>query len=81
MHAPTERENIWEQKALREILQPFLLSLVAGLASGLGEFIVLAFGEVEDHILGFLMGFAGGRNAHNLVHEAFRRGLGTHDPN
>jgi len=60
MHAPIERENIWEQKELREIIQPFLLSLVAGLASGLGGLIVLAFGEVEDHILGFLMGFAGG---------------------
>ncbi len=45
---------------MREIIQPFLLSLIAGSASGLGGLIVLAFGDVEDHLLGFLMGFAGG---------------------
>ena len=34
--------------------------MVAGSASGVGGLIVLAFGEVEDRILGTLMGFAGG---------------------
>jgi len=43
-----------------EIVQPFLLSLIAGSASGVGGLIVLAIGEVEDRILGTLMGFAGG---------------------
>jgi ZIP family zinc transporter len=43
-----------------EIVLPFLLSLIAGSASGIGGLIVLLFGEVEDRLLGFLMGFAGG---------------------
>ena len=46
--------------ALEEVLYPFLLSLIAGSASGIGGLIVLAFGDLEDRVLGFLMGFAGG---------------------
>lgn len=45
---------------MREILYPFLLSLIAGSASGLGGLIVQLFGEVEDWLMGILMGFAGG---------------------
>ncbi|UCD44713.1 MAG: ZIP family metal transporter [Candidatus Bathyarchaeota archaeon] len=43
-----------------EIILPFLLSLIAGSASGIGGLIVLLFGEIEERLLGFLMGFAGG---------------------
>ncbi len=43
-----------------EIIKPFLLSLIAGSASGIGGLMVLAFGEMEERILGSLMGFAGG---------------------
>jgi ZIP family zinc transporter len=43
-----------------DLLIPFLLSLIAGSASGIGGLIVLLMGEVNERILGFLMGFAGG---------------------
>ncbi|MBL7167302.1 hypothetical protein ISS40_01385 [Candidatus Bathyarchaeota archaeon] len=42
------------------MLTPFLMSLIAGSASGIGGLVVYLFGEVEDRVLGFLMGFAGG---------------------
>jgi ZIP family zinc transporter len=45
---------------MKDIFYPFLLSLIAGSASGLGGLIVLALGEVEERIIGFLLGFAGG---------------------
>ncbi|UCH57641.1 MAG: ZIP family metal transporter [Candidatus Bathyarchaeota archaeon] len=45
---------------MKYILYPVLLSLIAGSASGLGGLIVLLFGKVEDWLMGFLMGFAGG---------------------
>ena len=43
-----------------DMLTPFLMSLIAGSASGIGGLVVYLFGEVEDRVLGFLMGFAGG---------------------
>ena len=43
-----------------DILKPFLMSLIAGSASGIGGLIVYFFGEMESKKLGFLMGFAGG---------------------
>jgi len=43
-----------------EAFEPFLLSLIAGSASGLGGLIVFAYGRIGDRLLGFLMGFAGG---------------------
>ena len=43
-----------------DMLTPFLMSLIAGSASGIGGLVVYFFGEVEDRMLGFLMGFAGG---------------------
>jgi ZIP family zinc transporter len=43
-----------------DLLIPFLLSLIAGSASGIGGLIVLLMGEVNERLLGFLMGFAGG---------------------
>jgi len=45
---------------MKEIIIPFMLSLVAGAASGLGGLVVYFFGEVRDELMGFLMGFAGG---------------------
>ncbi len=42
-----------------EILISFLLSLIAGSASGIGGLIVYAFGDIDDKLLGFLLGFAG----------------------
>ena len=43
-----------------DMLTPFLMSLIAGSASGIGGLVVYFFWEVEDRMLGFLMGFAGG---------------------
>ena len=43
-----------------DLIKPILLSLIAGSASGIGGLIVYFFGEVENRVLGFLMGFAGG---------------------
>ena len=45
---------------MKEILWPFLLSLIAGSTTGIGGLIVLAFGRISDRLMGFLMGFAGG---------------------
>ena len=45
---------------MKEILWPFLLSLIAGSMTGVGGLIILAFGRISDRIMGFLMGFAGG---------------------
>jgi ZIP family zinc transporter len=42
------------------ILQPIILSILAGLATGIGGLIVLILRRVEERFLGFLMGFAGG---------------------
>ncbi len=39
---------------------PIRLSLIAGSASGIGGLIVLMMGEIDERLLGFLMGFAGG---------------------
>jgi len=39
---------------------PILLSLLAGLATGIGGLLVLALGKLEGRFLGFIMGFAGG---------------------
>jgi ZIP family zinc transporter len=41
-------------------LTPIILSALAGSATGLGGLIVIIFGEIEDRITGFFMGFAGG---------------------
>ena len=43
-----------------DLLTPILLSIVAGSATGIGGLIVLVFGELDDRITGFFMGFAGG---------------------
>jgi ZIP family zinc transporter len=42
------------------VLQPFLLSLIAGLATGIGGIIVLLLRRVSDRIVSFSMGFASG---------------------
>ncbi len=43
-----------------DLFIPFLMSLIAGSASGIGGLVVYLFGEMEDRVMGFLMGFAGG---------------------
>jgi len=43
-----------------EIVAPIVLSLLAGSATGIGGLLVLAFGEVNERLIGFFMGFAGG---------------------
>lgn len=45
---------------MSDIIQPFLLSLIAGSATGIGGLIVLSFGRISDRVMGFFMGFAGG---------------------
>lgn len=45
---------------MTEIIQPFILSLIAGSAMGIGGLVVLVFGRISDRTMGFLMGFAGG---------------------
>jgi ZIP family zinc transporter len=42
------------------ILEPFLLSLLAGMATGIGGIIALAVGKVSDRFAAFSMGFASG---------------------
>ncbi|MCW4050152.1 MAG: ZIP family metal transporter [Candidatus Bathyarchaeota archaeon] len=43
-----------------DIVTPILLSLLAGSSTGIGGLIVLLFGKIEERVIGFLMGFAGG---------------------
>ncbi|MBM3291470.1 hypothetical protein FJY84_02200 [Candidatus Bathyarchaeota archaeon] len=43
-----------------EFLIPIIMSLLAGLSTGIGGLMVYAFGQLEGKFLGFLMGFAGG---------------------
>jgi ZIP family zinc transporter len=42
------------------VFQPFLLSLLAGMATGIGGIIVLLLRRVSDRIVSFSMGFASG---------------------
>jgi len=42
------------------MLEPFLLSLIAGAATGVGGMIVLTLRRVSDRVVGFSMGFASG---------------------
>jgi ZIP family zinc transporter len=42
------------------IIQPIILSILAGSTTGLGGLLVLILRKVEERFLGFLMGFAGG---------------------
>jgi ZIP family zinc transporter len=39
---------------------PIVLSFIAGSATGIGGLFVIIFGDVNDKIVGFFMGFAGG---------------------
>jgi ZIP family zinc transporter len=45
---------------MEEIVFPLVLSLIAGSATGVGGLIVLFFGKINEKVLGFFMGFAGG---------------------
>ena len=42
------------------MLEPFLMSLVAGMATGLGGIIVILLKRLSDRVMGFSMGFASG---------------------
>jgi ZIP family zinc transporter len=42
------------------IFEPFLLSLIAGMATGFGGMIVLLLRRVGDRVVSFSMGFASG---------------------
>jgi len=42
------------------VLEPFLLSLIAGLATGIGGIIVLVLKRVSDRVVSFSLGFASG---------------------
>lgn len=43
-----------------ELLTPILMSLFAGLSTGIGGLMVYSFGRLEGKFLGFIMGFAAG---------------------
>jgi len=62
------------------VLEPFLLSFVAGMGTGVGGIIVLLLKKVSDRFVGFSMGFASGVmllvSFNNLFLEA--TGLLTH---
>ena len=45
---------------LGTIAYPILLSLLAGLTTGIGGLLILVLGKLEGKYLGFIMGFAGG---------------------
>jgi ZIP family zinc transporter len=45
---------------MTSVFEPFLLSLVAGMATGIGGIIVLSLKKVSDRIVSFSMGFASG---------------------
>ena len=45
---------------IENFIQPLLLSLIAGSATGIGGLLVYFLGKVEEKYLGLLMGFAGG---------------------
>jgi len=42
------------------VFEPFLLSLVAGMATGIGGVIALLLGKLSDRVAGFSLGFASG---------------------
>ena len=41
-------------------MQPFILSLVAGLATGIGGVLTILLGRLRERVVGFSMGFASG---------------------
>jgi ZIP family zinc transporter len=45
---------------MSSVLQPFLLSLIAGLTTGIGGIFVLLLKRVSDRIVSLSMGFASG---------------------
>jgi len=45
---------------MSSVFDPFLLSLLAGMATGLGGIIVLMLRKVSDRVVSFSMGFASG---------------------
>ncbi len=45
---------------MNSVIQPFLLSLIAGLATGIGGIVVLLLRRVSDRMVSLSMGFASG---------------------
>jgi len=45
---------------MKLVFEPFLLSLVAGMATGIGGLISLLLGTMSDRVVGFSLGFASG---------------------
>ena len=43
-----------------DLLEPFVLSLIAGTATGIGGIIVIALKKGGDRVVAFSMGFASG---------------------
>ena len=58
------------------VFEPFLLSLVAGMATGIGGVMALLLGKMSDRVVGFSLGFASGVmllvSFNNLFLEAVR---------
>lgn len=42
-----------------EMLAPIVLSLLAGSATGIGDLLVLVFGEINERVIGFFMDLCG----------------------
>ncbi len=42
------------------VFEPFLLSLIAGMATGIGGVMALLLGKMSDRVVGFSLGFASG---------------------
>jgi len=42
------------------VFEPFLLSLVAGMATGIGGLVAVLLGKLSDRVVGFSLGFASG---------------------
>jgi ZIP family zinc transporter len=49
-----------ESKQRLDIFQPFILSLVAGMATGIGGLLVILLGKLSNRVVGFSMGVASG---------------------
>jgi ZIP family zinc transporter len=45
---------------LPSIIQPIILSILAGSATGIGSILILILRKIEEKFIGFLMGFASG---------------------
>ena len=56
-------ENVYNMEFIWE---PFILSLIAGMATGIGGLFVLMLGRVSDRAVSFSLGFASARAGSRL---------------